>query len=57
MGKDNNKLNTKIISYSPLLFKAVKRKIEKFRLGHRTDVIQNLYEDTIKQLKNKKKKQ
>ena len=57
MGKENNKLNTKIISYSPLLFKAVKRKIEKFRLGHRTDVIQNLYEDIIKQLKNKKKKQ
>jgi len=57
ISKDGNKLNTKIISYSPLLFKAVKRKIEKFRLGHRTDVIQNLYEETIKQLHNKKKKQ
>ena len=57
INKDNNKLNNKIISYSPLLFKAVKRKIEKFRLGHRTDVIKNLYEETIKQLKNKKKKQ
>ena len=57
MIKDINKLNNKIISYSPLLFKAVKRKIEKFRLGHRTDVIQNLYDDTIRQLKNKRKKQ
>ena len=57
INKDSNKLNTKIISYSPLLFKAVKRKIEKFRLGHRTDVIQNIYEETIRQLKNKRKKQ
>ena len=56
ISKENNKLNTKIISYSPLLFKAVKRKIEKFGLGHRTEVIQNLYEDTIRQLHNKKKK-
>ena len=49
ISKENNKLNAKIISYSPLLFKAVKRKIEKFGLGHRTEVIQNLYEDTIRQ--------
>jgi hypothetical protein len=56
ISKENNKLNAKIISYSPLLFKAVKRKIEKFGLGHRTEVIQNLYEDTIRQLHNKKKK-
>ena len=54
--KDTNKLNSKIISYSPLLFKAVKRKIEKLKLGHKIDVIQNVYEDIIKQLHNKKKK-
>ena len=57
LNKENNKLNSKIISYSPLLFKAVKRKIEKLKLGHKVDVIQNMYEDIIKQLRNKKKKQ
>ena len=56
LSKDSNKLNSKIISYSPLLFKAVKRKIEKLKLGHKVDVIQNVYEDIIKQLHNKKKK-
>ena len=57
LNKENNKLNSKIISYSPLLFKAVKRKIEKLKLGQKVDVIQNMYEDIIRQLKNKRKKQ
>ena len=56
LNKENSKLNTKIISYSPLLFKAVKRKIEKLKLGHKVDVIQNVYDDIIRQLRNKKKK-
>ena len=56
LSKDNCRFNSKIISYSPLLFKSVKRKIEKLGLGHRVNVIQNLYIDIIRQLHNKKKK-
>ena len=56
LNKENGKLNNKIISYSPLLFKAVKRKIEKLKLGYKVDVIQNVYNEIIKQLHNKKKK-
>ena len=53
---ENNKLNSKIISYSPLLFKTIKRKIEKFRLVKKVDVIQNSYETIKKQLNSYKKK-